>query len=66
MSITINHQKQRCNDHGRKWTGATHFDSEDDYLTETLVTVQNSSFQDNAHPDDYAPKPFTVLPFFVL
>ena len=45
---------------------ATHFDSEDDYLTETLVTVQHSSFQDNAHPDDYAPKPFTVLPFFVL
>ena len=34
---------------------ATHFDSEDDYLTETLVTVKNSSFQDNAHPDDHAP-----------
>ena len=32
---------------------ATHFDSEDDYLTDTLVTVKNSSFQDNAHPDDH-------------
>ena len=43
MSITIN-----CRD-------ATHFDSEDDYLTETLVTVKNSSFQDYAHPDHHAP-----------